>query len=161
MRTVYVDPSKTGFGYVVFEWEVPTQAGVKRFELEGTYADKCRELTEKVIVLYDSLAPDKIVSELPGGSQNASSAWYLATLQAVTLTYCRTQGIDFVGIKENIVKKHLHGRSKKVTKQQTIDKVVDIYPNFPYIHNSKHKYEKEAIADAMAVYYTHTLLYVN
>lgn len=162
--TLYMDPSARACGIVIMtDQETIDSAYVfdlKGKDTKGTMPEVSRVITETLRgvlwVLCDPNEKDvrKIVVEWPVGSQSARAAWYLSAVQSTIMTYALENNIEYVGIKENDIKKLVHGRAKKVDKSATIQFVIDNYPKFSYILQGT-KPTKEALADTIAVYHAH------
>jgi len=158
--TLYADPSARACGLMVFDGDQPKVAEV--FDLiskdKGTMPEICRIITERLtllLMLYvKAYGIDKIVVEWPVGSQSARASWYLSAVQSTFMAFALTHGVEYIGIKENDIKKLMHGRAKKVDKAETIKFVIDNFPQFSYIAVGTKK-NQEALADTFAVYYAH------
>jgi Holliday junction resolvasome RuvABC endonuclease subunit len=162
--TLYCDPSARAFGWFLFDGNQPVASGCWNL-LEGiskqySSATKSRHITinlaDNLYCLIEEYSFDKLVTELPTGSQSSNVAWYLSAIQSTLLTWCQIRKIKYTGLSESEIKKAMHGRCKNVKKDDTIKFVLDNYPQFSYIIQDRNtKPEKEALADAIAVYHAH------
>lgn len=163
---LYCDPSARAFGYVLMDGNIPIQANCLDF-LEGhkgTFATKSRIITQSLTKYLMTLNVrcgnmiTHLVTEVPTGSQSVNVAWYLSAIQSTLLCYCTVKGITYIPVSESSAKKTMHGRTKKVKKEETIKFILDNYPEFSYLIESKKKAEREAISDALAIYHYHRSL---
>jgi Holliday junction resolvasome RuvABC endonuclease subunit len=159
--TIYMDPSARACGMITFnENEEIVSTCVYDFikGFKGTMPETSRLIASGMLIMLNDECKDhkidKIVVELPVGSQNARAAWYLATVQTTIQCFSLLSGINYTGIKENQVKKVVHGRSKKVDKKDTIKFVFDKLPEFSYILRGN-QVTQQALADTLAVWYAH------
>jgi Holliday junction resolvasome RuvABC endonuclease subunit len=159
--TLYMDPSARACGFIVMSDDRQIRLALVMDligDVKGTMPEVCREITLGTHQVLDScylaFSVEKVVVELPVGSQDARSSWYLATVQAAIRMFALCHNLEYVGIKENEVKKIVHGRAKKIDKSETIQFVIDKLPKFSYILTGNKKI-REALADTLAVYYAH------
>lgn len=159
---LYCDPSAAAFGYAIMDGDRYVSGGMRKLTPEGkdSLARKCLAISMNCLTMLDELtrthAIGAVVTELPHGSQSAVAAWYLSTVNSTLYVYCMLKGIPITHISESDAKKTLHGRSRGVEKQETVDRLIDIYPSFSYIPaNVRTKVELYAIADSLAIYHHH------
>lgn len=152
-----MDPSLTGFGFavvckkkVLFSGCIKTKPNHKKLRIR-VGDDRTRRVSEINNILKDVIKKYKIaylVSELPHGSQSASSAVSLGLMTAIVQSMSDYLGIGLEWYSEGDAKKAALGKQSS-TKKEMIDKMSEKYKAaWPSA-----KYKKEAIADALAIHY--------
>jgi len=154
------DPSMTGWGWVIVDAKKDKilEAGCIKTEPEHKKRrirksdDTTRRASEIVLQLLRVIRKHDvsyILTEAPHGSQNASAAIMIGLCAGLLQGITDTLGIGIEWYSEQDSKKSiLHKRS--ATKQEMIDAIKEVY-DVPW---TGIKYRDEAIADALAVYYT-------
>ena len=160
--TLYCDPSARYFGWIVMDDVDDTirYYGIEDFlgETKGTLAHKSRVITENMTKFLQNPSftwIKNLVVEVPVGSQSVNVAWYLSAIQSILIVFARLRGINYVPCEQGAIKKVVHGRHNKVSKKETIQFVLDNYPNYSYIWQNLTKPEREALADTIAVFHYH------
>ncbi|MFW6173424.1 MAG: hypothetical protein ACOC5T_06740 [Elusimicrobiota bacterium] len=151
------DPSTRGWGWVVISTDGKVlDAGCIKTEAENKKRrirkgdDDIRRVSEINSVLQDVFYKYDIiyiVSELPHGSQSASSMKMVGWVSTQMQTIADWLNIGIEWYSEGDAKKQLFGKSS-ATKEETIQAIDELY-SMPW---TKTKYINEAIADAMAIY---------
>jgi Holliday junction resolvasome RuvABC endonuclease subunit len=158
MKVLALDPSLTATGWIVYDTHehnidavgcykvsVPRVQATKRTMLQQA------NYSEWLSNLVDENGIEMVFSEFPHGSQSSSAAWAMSMVSSVITAVCVCKDIPLSFFLESQAKKYLHGRSKQVTKEQTIQKVFDIYPKIMYLPGMNVQYKREAISDAAAI----------
>lgn len=153
------DPSMTAWGWAVIYKDqvidsgcIKTQPDHKKKRIRKS-DDTLRRITEingelaRIIKQYDI---KYIVSEAPHGSQNASAAVMVGMVAGILQTLADVLNIPIEWYSEMDSKKALLGK-KSASKNETIQAIKKVYPTLVF---KNIKYQDEAIADAMSVYYT-------
>jgi len=150
------DPSFTAWGLAVIQNHTVIDHGCirtvpeakKRRIREGD--DRVRrasELINGIVRVINTHHIEFIVSELPHGSQNAKAAVMIGAVAGIMQTISICLGIPIEWYSENDAKKALLGRLS-ATKAEVIEEVEKVLE----IEIPGHKYYREAVADALAIY---------
>lgn len=151
------DPSTRGWGLAVIDFygnvidvecvKTGKENKVRRIRKGDDDMRRISEINQVIKKFIEDYNVIHIVSELPHGSQSASSAKSIGMVAATVQTWADARNLSIEWFSENDVKKHLFGRSS-VTKQEMIDKIKSIR-SVPW---KKFQYKNEGIADALGVY---------
>lgn len=168
-----LDPSKTATGWIVYDNDKDRVVG------NGCYCatmekEKKKEFSRKTEInkieqygyvdfltrLKIKFGIDKIVAELPHGSQSASASWSLSMVNSTISTFgLLVLGESVKTYLESDTKKANFGRSKNVSKQQIMDLMIPKYEpkGFkPHTYAGKvTKTKNEDMADALLVLTTY------
>jgi Holliday junction resolvasome RuvABC endonuclease subunit len=153
------DPSMTGWGWVVLSPEGPTildhgtiktksEAKVRRIRKGDDKVRRVHDLNTVLIKQIRRYKVNYIISELPHGSKSATAAVMIGIVAGMIQTYSDLLGIPIEWYSENDAKQAVLGKNS-ATKQEIIDAISEEYE----VDWPKHKYQKEAVADAMAIYH--------
>ena len=153
------DPSLTGWGWVVVKVDGTVLAcGCIKTESQNKVRrirkgdDDVRRIAEINNILLRRIRHHRVtylLSELPHGSQSSAAAKMVGITAALGQTQAQCLDIPIEWYSEGDSKKALLGKATG-TKQETIDAIDELY-DFPW---PKHKYQKEAAADAMSIFHT-------
>ena len=152
------DPSMTGWGWVVLDWQntiletgciktKPTNKKLRIRKGDSTIA-RISEINKILLEVIKKHNVIYILSELPHGSQNAAAAVMIGAVAGIAQTLSDTLEIGIEWYSENDAKTNLLGKSS-ATKKETIDKIDGFY-DVPW---TGVKYKDEAVADALAIHY--------
>lgn len=156
-RILACDPSFTAWGWAVFENHTRIDSGVIKTESHAKKLkirqgdDRIRRIGE----IYDFLLHevvlnykiDFIVAELPHGSQNAKAAIMMGAVAGILMGFDKLMGTPVEWYSENDAKKALLGRIS-ASKAEVIAAVESTFED----RLRGPKYQREAVADAMAIY---------
>jgi Holliday junction resolvasome RuvABC endonuclease subunit len=123
------------------------QAGKLKIRKGDDRARRTSELASTLLSIIETYSIGIIVSELPHGSQTASSAVMMGIVVGVGQTLADCLKLPIEWYTEADAKKILLGRNKG-TKQETIIRVSQMFNYVP----TRAKYIEEAVCDAVAVY---------
>lgn len=156
-----LDPSLTAFGWCVVQNNTVVDSGCikttpeakKRRIREGD--DRVRRTSELIEILLNVIRKydiSFIVCELPHGSQNSRAAVMIGIVVGMVQAISICEDIPVEWFSEADAKKALLGRisASKAEVIQTIEEKLDVKIKGP-------KYVREAIADALAIYYVATI----
>lgn len=153
------DPSMAGWGYtvirpvdnyVVVKGCIKTESEQKKRRIRkgDDTVRRISELNRFLQGLLESYKIRLILTELPHGSQTASSAQMIGIVTGVTQTLSDAYSIPIEYYSEADAKKAVLNR-KSVTKEETIQAINKLYS----VKWTGIKYIDEAVADSMAVYH--------
>lgn len=158
MRILTCDPSLTAFGWVVMEGSRIVDCGVIKTTPSNRKLrirkgdDRCSRISLIVHSLMEIIKKyevDYIVSEQPHGSQSASAAIMVGIVLGILQTLADCKGLGIEWYSEGDCKMMLLGK-RAAEKNEILNKISSI---FNYRVKGV-KYVDEALADALAVYYT-------
>jgi Holliday junction resolvasome RuvABC endonuclease subunit len=153
------DPSFTAWGYVVIKGDEILECDCiktapdhkkKRIRKSDDTVRRIQDINIRLLQIVNKYSVDYILSELPHGSQNAQAALMMGAVPGMLQMLSDCLQIPIEWYSEMDSKKALLGK-KSATKQETIDKVKELFPALKW---KKVKYVDEAVADAMSIYYT-------
>lgn len=152
------DPSLTGWGWVILKVDGTVVAcGCIKTEPQNKVRrirkgdDDIRRISEINNILLRRIRHHKVsyfLSELPHGSQSSSAAKMIGITSAVAQTQAQVLDIPIEWYSEGDAKKALLGKIS-ATKAETIEAIDNQYA-VPWM---AHKYQNEAVADAMAIFH--------
>ncbi len=153
-----MDPSLTGWGWVVLKVDgIVLACGCIKTEPQNKVRrirkgdDDVRRIAEINQILLKRIRRHRVtylVSELPHGSQSSSAAKMVGITAALGQTLAQSLNIPIEWYSEADSKKALLNKTS-ATKQETINEIMRLY-DVPW---PKWGYQKEAVADAMAIFY--------
>ena len=152
------DPSMTAWG-----WAVVTLKGVviktgaikteflakkKKVKVSEDRIRRIKEITKALLLVIKEYKIDRIVSEVPHGSQNASAAVMIGVVTGILQTFGDCLNIPVEWYYEGDCKKAISGKRSLSNKDEMV-KLIDNRFTVPWM---KWKWENQAIADALAVF---------
>lgn len=153
------DPSFTAWGWVIINHKnnqliekgcIKTESEHKKRRIRKG-DDTTRRISEIVFKLLGVIRKYNvgiILSELPHGSQNASSAVMQGAVVGILQTLADVLQLPVEWYSEGDAKKHLLNK-RSATKEETINAISQHY----LVNWFNIKYKDEAVADAMAIYH--------
>lgn len=151
------DPSLTGWGYTIIKGKKVITFGCIRTSAENKKRrirkgdDMVRRVGEIVVTLLTEIRMHKVsylVTELPHGSQTASGAVMQGIVMGIMETIARAELLPIEWYSEHDAKKEAIPGKKVITKNDMIEAMEKKF-SFEW---PKHKYIREAVADALAIY---------
>ena len=152
------DPSMTAWGWVLFDatgkiemtGAIKTSPADKKLRIRKG-DDRIRRVSELVQQLNQILLDYHVrllLSEQPHGSQSASAAIMIGMTAGIMQTLADVHEIPIEWYSEGEAKKSISGK-RSVAKDDMVALVDELY-DVPW---GKHKWQNQAIADAIAVYH--------
>lgn len=153
------DPSMTAWGWAIIMNGVVIDNGCikttpdhkkKRIRKSDDTLRRISDINSVLLKIIEKYQVKFIVSEAPHGSQNAQAAIMVGMVAGILQTLADTLNIPIEWYSEMDSKKCLLGK-KSASKNETIQAIKKIYPSLIF---KNIKYQDEAVADAMSIYYT-------
>ena len=156
------DPSLRAWGWAIINFDssvvrsgcIMTEPLAKKTRIRVS-DDFTRRVHEISTVLFDVIKEYNvsfIVIETPHGSQNAAAAKMVGAVPSIIETFSVCLGISVEWYSEEDSKKEILHK-KSATKTEMVDAIIKLFPDAIL---PKNKAPREAVADALAVYYTAT-----
>lgn len=156
------DPSLTAWGWAIMNWDgtivrsgtIHTKPSPKKLNIRKG-DDFVRRMWELNDVLVDNILKynvNYIIVEQPHGSQNAAAAKMVGAVPAIIVTISKILNIGVEWYSEEDSKKVVLKKSSG-TKTEMVNAIRKLFPDAIL---PKGKGEQEAVADAIAIYYTAT-----
>ena len=155
------DPSLTAWGWVVLVCNkkevniidcgcIRTGAENKKRRIRkgDDTVRRISEINHELLRIMTKYGVEFLLSELPHGSQNASSAVMIGVVTGIIQTIADIKNIPIEWYSEQDAKKSVLGR-KSVSKEEMIQTIDKLY----HVDWKGVKYADEAIADAMAIFH--------
>ena len=157
-RILTNDPSLTAWGWAVVDSnnfvqkvgciKTSSENKVRRIRKGDDTVRRVSEINYELLKIIRENNVNMILSELPHGSQNASSAVMMGIVTGIVQTIADVLGLPIEWYSEADAKKCLIGR-RSVSKSETVRAIT-----FEYTVPWKNvKYHDEAVADAIAIYH--------
>lgn len=157
MIVLTLDPSFSATGWAVVEitdvkFKVIAVGCIKTSSKEKKKTFKFIEKTRQLVtgiknVLLDYPEVTEIISEIPVGSQSSSAIQALAACHGIVSSVAVLNNLDVKWVSAKDVKEYVVG-DRNAEKHQVEQAVLTKLPQC--LDNIKHKYAREAIADALA-----------
>jgi Holliday junction resolvasome RuvABC endonuclease subunit len=158
-RVLTNDPSLTAWGWAVIDVKssnvvisgcikTESQSKKRRIRKGDDTVRRISELNFELLRIIRTYNVQFVISELPHGSQNASSAVMMGVVTGLMQAIADSLDLPIEWYSEGDAKKHLLNR-RSVTKEETIKAIKELYD----VKFTTIKYKDEAVADAMAVYH--------
>lgn len=154
------DPSITAWGWAVLNAEDNTivdcgaikttpQSKKARVRKGDDRVRRVQEINHKLIELIKKYKPVLLISELPHGSQSAVAAVMIGMVTAIVQTLGDSMNVPVEWFSESDSKLAVIG-SRSAQKDEMVREVCKLFYCKPW---KQTKWENEAIADALAVYF--------
>ena len=157
------DPSLTAWGWAIINWDgsvvahgcIQTEPLHKKLRIRvgDDFARRIKEIDNVLITAIRKYNVNYMVCELPHGSQNASAAKMVGAVPSImeTISMCFDIGLEWYSEADG--KKAILGSSSG-SKDAMVRGVKKLYPN---VYMRDHKFYKEAVSDAIAIYHVASL----
>lgn len=153
MRVLALDPAFRNVGWTYWNDGVIKDCGVittvpAKKDITRSNAKEAEKVAGEIFDLIRCKNIDKVVAEIPMGSQNSRAANLGGAIMGIVASVCWVSGTPLVWVAPNDIKQVV-ARNELVSKNRIMDWVRENYPSDKY---PKIKKEFEHIADSVLVY---------
>lgn len=152
-RILALDPAFRNVGWTYWHDDEIKGCGVitttpAKKDITRANAKEAEHIAEQLLCLLRGCKIEKVVAEIPMGSQNSRAANLGGAIMGIVASVCWVRGVPLVWVAPNDIKQVV-ARKELVSKDRIMEWVRE---NYPYCNYPKTKKEFEHIADSVLVY---------